>query len=535
MLREQVSWSQPHRPLTASPPNPTKDREALEAEELVLESAGSGTNTLLGAALLGSGAMIVVGLLGVARTKVLALELEPSGLGLYGQLLTVLTALSAASGLGLGLGTTRVIAEARARRDREGLGLALEVSYAIPLAIATLLALAIAGFSGLLAPLLLNEDLPLLVVLTALAVPMVALQGPLVHSLQGFRDVKGAQGANVSFGVAFTVASVVGVVVAGLDGAVAALAIGNLTYVAVLVWRLRRVITAVGVQVSLAAGLKPERLRQPLVRNMLAIGFASLMVGMASTLGELVVRTIVLKSDGASAAGIVQALQVISVQIVGVIVTSIVFLSFPAVAEARTAGDDGTVRRTIDDTLRLALLMVLPVLAVFVLFRTQMVDLLLSADFGQAADLLPRQLTGDVLRTAAFAIGSALVPAGLTREWTLVTFVTVAAYVGAAALLIEHRGLDGAIEAYVVEWGVCLALTALVLTRNRLLRPSRLTLQTLACGGLLAATALSLPESGWLLSACLVAAFLVILTFAGTERQERTALRMRARAMLSRR
>ncbi len=514
----------------------TSHEQGAEQEAEALEIAGSGaagSNSLLGAAVLGSTATVIVGVLGVARTKVLAVGLEPSGLGLYGQILTLLTALSAASGLGLGLGTTRVVAECRARGDRAGLKTALEVSFALPLAVASVLALLIAASSGVLAPLLLDDDRALLIVLAALAVPIVALQGPLVHALQGFRDVAGVQGSNVFFGVTLTLASVAGVVVAGLEGAVLALAVGNLAYAAALGWRLRALVRRAGVGLALRAGLRPERLRQPIVRAMLGIGFASLFVGVASTVGELAVRTFVLKEDGAAAAGIFQALQLISVQLLGVIVASVVFLSFTAITEAHTAGDRARVRSTIDDTLRLTLLLVLPVLVTLVLFREDVIRLFLSAGFGEAADLLPRQLAGDALRTVAWVGGAALVPLGLTRSWVAVTLLAVAGYVGTAAVLVPAHGLDGAVAAYVVEWGVAMVLTAAVLVRSGFLALSALTLRTLA-GVVVLAGVLAAPEPAAPLAALAVVAFTTALAAVGTARDERAALLARARRLLGR-
>lgn len=509
------------------------EQAARESAALEAAAPGSpGSTSLLGAAILGMGATVVVGLLGVARTKVLAVELEPAGLGLYGQMLTLLTALGAASGLGLGLGTTRVVAETRARGDREGLRTALEVSFALPLAFGLVLGLLLAGGSGALASLLLDDDRALLVVFAALAVPLVALQGPLVHALQGFRDVAGAQGSNVFFGVVFTLASILGVLVGGLDGAVLALATSNVIYAVALAWRLRSLLRRAGVTLALRAGLRLGRLRDPRIQTMLAIGFASAFVGVAAWVGELAVRTFLLKHDGAGAAGIFQALQLVSVQLLGVIVVSIVFLSFTAITEAHAVDDRPLVRRTIDDTLRLALLLIIPTVLVLGLLRDQAIPLLLSGGFDEAADLLPRQLVGDLLRTVAWVLGAALVPLGLTRLWAFVTTLTVAAYVITAAALVPSNSLDGAVLAYIVEWGVAAGLTLVVLVRRGLFAPSAMTGRTLAAAAV-AVVILLLPDSAWSLATVLSLAVMALLAVFGTSREERHAFFARARGLFS--
>lgn len=510
--------------------------ERAERESIALETAERGvlgSRSLLGAALLGSSATLIVGVLGVFRTKVVALELEPSGLGLYGQILTLLTAMTAASGLGLGLGTTRVVAECRTRGDREGLKKALEVSVAVPLAISTALALILVASAGVVAPLLLDDGRTLLIVFAALAVPLVAMQGPLLHALQGFRDVAGVQGANVTFGVLLTAASIAGAVLFGLDGAVLALAVANLGYAGALAWRFGGHLRSSGIALALPAGLRLERLKEPVIRGMLAIGFASLFVGITSGLADLAVRTLVLREDGASPAGNFTALQLISLQLFGVIVGSVTFLSFTSITESHASGDVAGVRRVLDDSTRLALLLVLPAIVVLGLFREDVVRLFLSAEFGPAADLLPRQLVGDALRTVAYVLGAALVPVGLTREWVWVAVLSVVAYLAAAAIMVPSLGLEGAVDAYVIEWGVAAILAVTVLVRRGLLAPSKLTWRTLAAG-VLAAALIARPEPAWPVATLLSLGFAGFALMLCTGREERLALRNRVRGMLRR-
>lgn len=509
--------------------------EAVELEAEALEVAGStavGSNSLLGAALLGSGATLIVGALGVLRTKVLAVGLEPSGLGLYGQILTLLTALSAASGLGLGLGTTRVVAERRKQGDRDGLKAALEVSFALPFAVAALAALAVMASSVWLAPVLLDDGRALLLVLAAVAVPVIALQGPLVHAVQGFRDVAGAQAANLLFGITLTVASVAGVLVAGLEGAVIGLVAGNLAYALALAWRLRGLLRRGGVaRLALTRGLRLARLRDPVIRTMLGVGLASLIAGIAAGVGELVVRTVVLRTVSADAAGIFQALQLISLQLVAVIVTSLIFLSFTSLSEAHASGDRGQAVDVVDRTLRLALLLVLPVLMVLGVFREEVVKVFLSASFGEVSELLPRQLVGDTLRTIAFALGAALVPLGHTRAWLVTALSMVVVYVALAAWLVPSHGLDGAVLAYIAQWACAVGITVAVMVRYRLLALSPLTLRTLAAAVAVVGVLL-LPAPPLWAALPVVVVFSALLVALGTSAPERAALLARARAAL---
>jgi O-antigen/teichoic acid export membrane protein len=288
-----------------------------------------------------------------------------------------------------------------------------------------------------------------------------------------------------------------------------------------------------GVALALRAGLRWERLHEPAIQTMLGIGFASVLVGVASWVGELAVRTFILQQEGAAAAGIFQALQLISVQLLGVIVASIVFLSFTAIAEAHAAGDRGLVRKTIDDTLRLALLLVVPVLLFLGVFRNEVIQVFLSTGFADAAGLLPRQLAGDALRTVAWVLGAALVPLGLTRVWAVVTALTVTGYVVAAAALVPAHGLDGAVWAYVLEWVVAATLTVGVLVRRGVWAPSALTARALALAAV-ATGLLLLPGSTGPLAAAASVALVGLLGAVSTSSEERAALVARIRGILKR-
>jgi enterobacterial common antigen flippase len=487
--------------------------------------------TLLGAALLGSGATLIAAAFGVIRTKALAVELEPAGLGLYGQILSLLTALSAYSGLGLGLGTTRTVAEARTRGDSELLGRALSVSIALPLAAAVLIALVIAALSPLIAPALLGSDRELLILLAALAVPFVALQGPVVHALQGFKDVAGAQTANLVFAVVLTIATIIGAVTAGLDGAVAALLVGHLGYAATAVWRLRLLTRLTRSTIRLRDGLRRRVLADPAMKTMLLVGVASLTVGGLSALGELAVRTTVLHSDSESGAGIFQALNLISNQVIGVIVTAVVFYTFTAVSEAHTRGDAPGVRRSIDDAIRLSLLLTLPVILGIGLLREEFIGTLLSDSFGGMQGYLPGQLGGDVLRTVAWAMTAALVPLGMTRAWVAISLGSVVTFAGLGLVLVPSMGVGGAVAGYAAMWAVVLCMTTVLLVRRRFYAPGPKTVVTMV-GGALFVGLIALDPGGRAVSLALVVVASAALAFAGTGADERGALVTRVRARL---
>ncbi len=494
---------------------------------------GPPTRTLLAAALIGTGGTLVTVAFGLVRAKVLAVELDPGGLGLYGQIFTLLTIMSAVTGLGLGLGTTKFVAAARARDDRSQLALALNVSLGIPAVIALVGALAIAAASTGLAPLLLDDDRVILILVAAAAVPFVAMQGPLIHALQGFRDVKGAQLASVVFATVLTVATAIGAVVGGLDGAVVAFLAAAVVYTGVLLWRLRQTVALYAISLRPLQGISKAAITNPAMRGMLAIGFASLFVSVVVGLGQIVVRTLLLKTFDDAAAGIYQALTMLSTQFIGVIVVAVAFFSFTTVSEAEAIDDRSEAARRTDDAVRLGLLLTVPLVTLVALLRDELVPLLLSSAFEPMVRELPLALTSDLLRVVAWIAGASLIPLGLTRRWVAISLGQFFVFVGLSVWLVPDHGVRGTMIATVAMWAVAAVATVLVLARADALSPSRRTVALLALlPGVVALLFLGPPGVG--LAVAIALAVGVVLLVVGTDREERIALLNTVRRYLSR-
>jgi O-antigen/teichoic acid export membrane protein len=191
---------------------------AIRATNVRLARAG-----LIG--ILGGGG---VALLGWLRVKGLALTLGPAGVGLYGQVWAFVLYAASFASLGIGVGTTALVALHREREEPVELASVTRNSLLLPGLASIAVALLTAAGAVLLAPLVLGQHRPWLIVLAALSIPLAAMQLPLQHVLQGFEDVGGQNVIYLIYGAVFTAAVVSGAHVGHLYGAVVGLAIGNL-------------------------------------------------------------------------------------------------------------------------------------------------------------------------------------------------------------------------------------------------------------------------------------------------------------------
>jgi O-antigen/teichoic acid export membrane protein len=422
------------------------------------------------AGVIGIAGAAAVALFAWLRAKGLALALGPDGVGLYGQLWAFVLYASAFASLGIGVGTTALIAFHRERGERAEIATVTRTSLVLPAIAGTGVALLAVALAVVLAPLVLAGNRPWLIVVAAISIPFAAIQLPLQHVLQGFEDVGGQNVVYAVYGAVFTVAAVTGAYLGGVYGAAVGLAIGNAFLAALYLVRTWRLL---------------ERARAPLrlahrgagsPRPLLRIGAASLMITLVWGAADLAVRTTLLHTHGSSTAGYWFALLTLSVQFIGTLAGAMSYFTAPLAARSLASDKRKETRRLLDDSLRLSIAVIMPVLAFLVATRREIVGVLFSDAFNPMAEWLPMQLSGEAIRTVGWVLGVALVPLGLTRMW-LVTGVGASVVFGSVGSLFAYRwGLGGAAAAWAITWTASTVVTGAVLIRSAFWRPSPRTL-----------------------------------------------------------
>lgn len=426
-------------------------------------------------------------LLGWLRVKGLTLTLGPAGVGLYGQVWAFVLSISGFASLGIGVGTTALVAFHRERDERVELASVTRNSLVLPGFVSVAVAILTAAGALVIAPVVLAEHEPWLIVLAALSIPFAAMQLPLQHVLQGFEDVTGQNVVYVVYGAVFTLAVVIGAAVGHVYGAAVGLAIGNIALTGLYFVRTR------GLLARAHAPLRLARRGAGSSRALRRVGAASLMIALVYGAGDLAVRTTLLHAHGSRAAGYWFALLTLSVQFIGMLVGAMSYFTAPLAARTLGGRDFADTRRLLDDSLRLAILVIMPVLVFLVAVRHVIVGLLFSNAFDPIARVLPTQLAGDAVRTVGWTLGVALVPLGLTRAWLVTGVGASVIFGGLGSLFAERWGLSGAASAWAITWTASTVVTVAVLIRHDFWRPSPQTLRGLLVTAIAFAVATLLP------------------------------------------
>lgn len=471
---------------------------------------------LTAAGLIGIAGSAVVVLFGWLRAKGLAVALGPEGVGIYGQLWTFVLYAGGLASLGFGVGTGSLAAIERERGSGEGLSTIYWGSVFLPVVTGLALLASTVAASQLISPLLLNREDLLLMLLAAVSLPLVAIQAPLQHFMHGLEDVVGQNVTYAIYAAGFTGVSVAGAFVFGVEGAVAGLALGN-ALLAGLYWaRSRNLLDRFG------GRRRPRSIRElhrsGVTKTLVRIGAASLTVTFAATVTDLLVRTVLLHDRGAATAGIWFGLTLISVQFIGGLAGALSYLTAPLAARAATRKDKTEVAKILDDSWRLGLIGIVPVLAVLSVMRESVVPLLFSEDFSRMSTFLPAQTAGDALRSLCWILGVALIPLGYTRAWMLIGLGTSVVFGAVGGVGAAHWGISGVVGAWILMWGLALAATVAQLVRGGIWRPTSRSLAGTAIGTLIMIAAAVLMGRAGLIVVVTLSVWLVFVVALPQER-----------------
>lgn len=396
------------------------------------------------------GASIINILISLVRTKVAAVLLGPSGIGLIGLFQSLVATGSAVAALGFGTAGTRQVAEAAGRNDVEAVASARRALF---------LGTLILGAGGLLLVWALRETLALYLLgdvnrarevgWLALGVGLTVAAGSQSALLNGLRRIGDIARVSVWSSVLATVIGIGALWLCGTQGLlafvlatpIASFLIGHL-YVA----RLPR----------LQAPPTPlsELIRQ--WRTLARLGAAFMVSGLVVTAGQLAVRSMVQSELGAEALGQFQAAWSVSMTYIGFVLAAMGTDYYPRLTAA--INDHSAVNRMVNEQTEVALLLAGPMFLAMLAFAPWVIELLYSNKFGAAVSIVRWQVLGDVLKVASWPMGFVILAAGDGRTFMLAETLAIGTFVGLVWVGLSLIGIESTGVAFLGMYLVYLPL-----------------------------------------------------------------------------
>lgn len=396
------------------------------------------------------GASVINILVGLLRIKVAAVLLGPAGVGLIGLLTSLTSTAAAVAGLGFGNVGTRQIAEAAGKKDAAALAAARRALFLGSLVLAFLGATVFWMLRSVFAVRVLGDAslssdvgwLALVVALTVAAASQTAL-------LNGLRQIGDIARVSVLSALLSTLLGVGVIMFWGQGGLIAFVIAAPLAS-----FLLGHMYVARLPKIEAPRTPLPELAGQLIV--LAKLGAAFMVAGLAGTLGQLAVRTLVQQQLGPDALGFFQAASAISMTYIGFVLTAMGTDYYPRLTAA--IHDHAAVNRMVNEQTEVALLLAGPVFLAMMGLAPWVIELLYSSSFHPAADVLRWQVLGDVLKVVSWPLGFIILAAGDGRIFMLTESLAVGMFVLLTWLGLTRLGVVATGVAFVGMYVVYLPL-----------------------------------------------------------------------------
>ncbi len=405
-----------------------------------------------------------VGLIGsLLRGKVSAVVLGAAGLGVSAQLSTFSALVVAVAALGLGTGGVKMIAQARSVSDSETVSRLVSFLLWGPTLVGLVFLGLVSVFATSLSRLLLGSGSygGLLVVASA-AIPLLLFLGSIQIVMQAYEQARRLALNSIISAVVTTAAAVPLTLHYGLRGAVASAPIAAAGTLAFFCVRERWV---------LALAFPVRTLRATTARHLLTIAGASLVASVLTLGSDTALRSAAVHQLGIVDNGVYQPVQMLSTLVLAQMAGALSLVLLPRLSYELGLGNRAAVLSTLGRAARTSLVFVVALVLLTMALRDVFIVVFFDRSFLAGSDVLALQLTAEVPRFAAYAIGAVLLPAGLVREWLVSAVLSNALRLVIGFALLPSLGLRALAVSVVAQWVVVLGWTVAVVHRKLEWRP----------------------------------------------------------------
>ncbi|MFV5692478.1 O-antigen translocase [Flavobacterium sp. LT1R49] len=342
------------------------------------------------------GAQLFSILIGIIRTKIIAILLGPSGVGLIGILQATTELVRNATGFGINFSGVKDIAEANASENDQKISQTITILRRWALG---------TGILGMLVTIVLcvplsnysfgNDKYALSIAILSVTLFLSSIAGGQLALLQGLRQM-GQMAKATLWG------AVVGIAITvpfywwlGVDGIVPGMILTALGGVFVSWWYSRK-IKIVDPKLTFAQTFKGGL-------DMARLGFFIVVTGFVATGTMYIVRAYIIKKVDIEAVGVFQASWMIGNLYLGIVLNAMLADFFPRLSEINT--DDKASNNLINEQMEIALLVGSPLIIGLIAFAQLGITILYSSKFSAAIPLLQWQMLGSFIVLIAWPLG----------------------------------------------------------------------------------------------------------------------------------
>lgn len=380
------------------------------------------------------GSQVINILLGMVRTKFMAVLLGPGGIGLAGLYQAATGLVGTLTGLGVGSSGVRQIAEAAGTGDETRIARTIVTLRRIALLL---------GALGMCATIVLcrplsratfgNPDQALPIAVLSVTLLFGSIAGGQTALIQGLRRIRDLASLNVLGAFFGTILGIPIIALWGRAGIVPMLLAVSAMGIVTSWWYARKVplrSIRIGWRETFAEG-----------RGLLKLGLVFMASGLMSTAVLYLIRVIIVRELGLDAVGLYQSANTLANLYIGFILNAMGMDFYPRLTAV--AGDNPTCNRLVNEQTEVGLLIAAPGIVATLIFAPLVIQLFYSTAFTAAYQVLRWQILGIFLRVVSWPMGFVLLAKGRGRAFFWSELAANVVHLGLVWVGVTLRGLEG--------------------------------------------------------------------------------------------
>lgn len=437
----------------AAEENQTENAAAAPDASDVLDDScsASGYREVLKATSITGVSSLVQILLRMVKSKVIAVAVGPTGIGMFGVLTSATGLISTLVGLGINSSGVRQIAAADGDEDHTArvvrtlrrtssvlglLGTIVVLIFAKPIARLTTGSEEYAGYLMLLAPLIF----------------FTTVNGGQIALLRGLRLISTLARLSIIGAVVGTGLAVPFVLILGLDGIAPAMLVTAAVTLGAS-WFYARQVKIPDVT------LTPGQFRDE-VSRLLGLGVVFLLTGVQTNAVQFTIRTVLLYLTDLVTVGQFLAAAMLSHVYVGFVLQAMGMDYLPRLT--RNHHDARSCNRLVNEQTEVALLVAGPGIVALAVFAPLLIPVFYSAQFSAAIEVFRWQCLGVLIKVTSWPIGFVLIAKGMRRTYLVTETVSNVFYLAIFFIFAKAFGLIGAALAYAALYLFYLAMVLIL-------------------------------------------------------------------------
>ena len=396
------------------------------------------------------GASVINILIGLVRTKIVAVLLGPTGIGLVSLYTGLMSTATAVATMGIGTIGTRQIAEALSKDDERALAVVRRAMFWGALLLAGAGALVVWALREVLSVKVFGSaEHANLVGWLALGVALSVASASQGALIQGMRRIGDMARLSVYSSVLNTVLGVALLWQWGQAGLLAYVLVGPLSSFLLGHWYVSRLPKVAADPIAM------KEIAQQW-RTLLRLGVPFMGAGVVGALVQLWIRVEVGNTLGAESLGHFQAAWTISMQYIGFVLAAMGADYYPRLTGV--IHDHRAATRLVNEQTEIALLLSAPVFIAMIGLAPWVISLLYSPAFAPTVEVLRWQILGDVLKVTSWPLGFVILAAGTGKTFFLTETLVLVLMGGLIAGLSSSVGLRIAGIAFFACYAVLLPM-----------------------------------------------------------------------------